>query len=187
MGQMMAEIHLVSNGYTTEHSRRPMDLDFLVEEPIKQMREYWAGKKDEKLNILLSSAEEASDIILDLLANEEETEDSWGPIGGDFHPYNTHFTDNNQPAFFNFDLCGYGWRAYDIAVFILNAKLMERASRLSEAFFAGYYSVRPLSQNEHEAVAPFLTLRRIWLTGTFSIVEGATGYTFFGPAQLENI
>jgi len=187
MGQTMAKIHLISNEYKTEYSRRPMDLTFLVEEPIRRMREYWAGKKDEKLNILLSSAEEASEAILALLANEEEIEDSWGPIGGDFHPYNTHFNDNNRPAFYNFDLCGFGWRAYDIAVFLLNAKLMEGASRFSEAFFAGYYSVRPLSQNEHEAVAPFLTLRRIWLTGTFSVAEGATGYTFIGPAQLENI
>ena len=184
MGQKMAQIHLVSNEFKTEHDRRPMDVAFLAEEPVKRMKSFWAGKRDVKLDIILTSAKEARVAILDLLRNEEETADSWGPIGGDFHPYNTHFDEDNQPTFFNFDICGPGWRAYDIAVFLMNAKLMQHSSRLSEAFFAGYYSVRPLSHNEHAAVAPFLTLRRVWLTGTFSTVEGAAGYTFLGPAQL---
>jgi len=185
IGQAMAQIHLTSNGFRSEQIRRPMDLAFLADEPIERMKTFWAKKQDVKLEILVTSAKEAKESILRLLQNEEETEDSWGPIGGDFHPYNTHFDEDNRPAFFNFDLCGYGWRAYDIAVFLLNAKLMQQSSNLSEAFFAGYYSVRPLSDNEHQAVAPFLTLRRIWLTGTFSTVEGVTGYTFIGPAQLE--
>jgi Ser/Thr protein kinase RdoA (MazF antagonist) len=185
MGAMMAQIHLASNDYSTEYNRRPMDLAFLADEPVDRLKALWSGSKDDKLHIILNSAEEAKVEIEALLKNEEETEDSWGPIGGDFHPYNTHFDEQNRPTFFNFDLCGFGWRAYDIAVFLLNAELMQRSSRLSEAFFAGYYSVRPLSRNEHEAVAPFLTLRRVWLTGTFSTVEGAAGYTFIGPAQID--
>ncbi len=185
LGQKMAEIHLISNIFETENARRPMDLSFLVDEPLTRLKAFWKDQQDEKFEILLSSAEEAKETILDLIRNEEETVDSWGPIGGDFHPYNTHFNQENQPTFFNFDLCGYGWRAYDIATFLLNAKLMQRSSRLSEAFFAGYYSVRPLSNNEHEAIAPFLTIRRVWLTGTFSTVEGVAGYTFIGPAQLD--
>lgn len=187
MGAMMAQIHLASNEYKTKYDRQPMDLKFLADEPVDRLKTFWSGKQDRKLDILLRSAEEAKIAIEVLLENEEETEDSWGPIGGDFHPYNTHFDEQNQPTCFNFDLCGFGWRAYDIAVFLLNAKLMQRSSRLSEAFFAGYYSVRPLSRNEHEAVAPFLSLRRVWLTGTFSTVEGAAGYTFIGPAQIDGL
>jgi Ser/Thr protein kinase RdoA (MazF antagonist) len=52
---------------------------------------------------------------------------------------------------------------------------------LSEAFFAGYYAVRPLSNNEHEAISPLLTIRRVWLTGTFSVVDGIVGHTFIAP------
>lgn len=185
MGRHMAQIHLVSNDYRPAHQRREMGLKFLVDEPIARLQEFWARKHDSKLEILLTSAEEARVAIEELLRNEEETEDSWGPIGGDFHPYSTHFSPDNQPTFFSFDLCGPGWRAYDIAVFLLNADLMRQPSDMSEAFFAGYYSVRPLSRNEHEAIAPFLTIRRVWLTGTFSTVEGVAGYTFIGPAEMD--
>jgi Ser/Thr protein kinase RdoA (MazF antagonist) len=185
MGNRMAQIHLASNDYSPAYERRAMGLKFLVDEPVTRLKEFWTKEHDTKREILLTSAEEAKERIEVLLRNEEETEDGWGPIGGDFHPYSTHFDNANEPTFFSFDLCGNGWRAYDIAVFLLNANLMRQPSNLSEAFFAGYYSVRPLSHNEHEAVAPFLTIRRVWLTGTFSTVEGIAGYTFIGPAQLD--
>jgi Ser/Thr protein kinase RdoA (MazF antagonist) len=68
---------------------------------------------------------------------------------------------------------------------LLNAKLIQQSNDLTEALFAGYYSQRPLSHNEHAAIAPFLTIRRVWLSGTFSTVEGIAGYTFIAPAQID--
>ncbi|HET6443315.1 MAG TPA: phosphotransferase [candidate division Zixibacteria bacterium] len=185
LGGFMARIHLVSNDFASGHHRHQMDLPFLVDRPIERLKAYWADKREEKLDILITSAEDARDQILSLLRNEQLTEDGWGPIGGDFHPYNTRFTLGGEAGFFNFDLCGFGWRAYDLAVFLLNAKLMKQSNDLTEAFFAGYYSQRPLSRNEHAAIAPFMTIRRVWLSGTFSTVEGMAGYTFIAPAQLD--
>ncbi|MDX1613795.1 MAG: phosphotransferase [Candidatus Promineifilaceae bacterium] len=185
LGQEMARIHVASNDYQSEYQRKEMDLEFLVDRPVARLKEFWGDTEDDRLEILLTSAEEAKEEILALLRNPEHTEDSWGPIGGDFHPTNTHVDAGGQPTFFNFDLCGPGWRAYDIAAFLLNADLFQHDSALSEAFFAGYYTVRPLSHNEHAAIAPFLTIRRVWLTGTFSAVEGVAGYTFIAPANLE--
>lgn len=185
LGRKMAEIHQVSNGFNSSYQRQPMDLDYLIDRPVERLMRFWANWEDEKLDILLASAAEARAQIQLLLQNEQTTENSWGPIGGDFHPYNTHIDENGEPVFFNFDLCGYGWRAYDIAVFLLNAGLMKGSEALTEAFFAGYYAARPLSHNEHEAIAPFLTMRRVWLTGKFSMVDGIAGYTFIASAQLD--
>jgi Ser/Thr protein kinase RdoA (MazF antagonist) len=180
MGREMARIHVVSNDFTSQYKRQPMDLEFLVERPLEQIQKFWTNKKDEKLNLLLNSAEFAVDELTEILNNSETTEDGWGPIGGDFHHVNTHFN-GERPTFFNFDLCGYGWRAYDIATFLLNTDLLHKSTGLSEAFFAGYYSVRQLSNNEHEAITPLLTIRRVWLTGTFSVVDGIVGHTFIAP------
>jgi Ser/Thr protein kinase RdoA (MazF antagonist) len=185
LGSYMARIHLESNEFTSVHRRHQMDLSFLVDRPIERLKAFWADKRDEKLDILITSAQDAKDQIDDLLRNDESTEDSWGPIGGDFHPYNTRFGLDGKPGFFNFDLCGFGWRVYDLAVMLLNAKLMQQSNDLTEALIAGYYSERPLSHNEHAAIAPFLTIRRVWLAGTFSTIEGIAGYTFIAPAQLD--
>ncbi len=185
MGQKMAQIHLLSNDFQTDQERRPMDLIYLVDEPVERLKQFWAGKEDRRLELFLTSAEEARVGIMSLLDNEQTTDDSWGPIGGDFHPANTHFDESGEPTFYNFDLCGPGWRAYDIASFLLNANLINQPSDRSESFFAGYYSKRPLSTNEHLAIAPFLILRRLWLAGTFSTLDGVAGYTFIGPARIE--
>jgi Ser/Thr protein kinase RdoA (MazF antagonist) len=177
-GEEMARIHLVSNQYEPKHERASMDLEYLVDRPIEHIMSLWDERRDEDMDIVLTSAAEAKEDILALLRNEESTKDSWGPIGGDFHNASTRFDADGNPTFFNFDLCGYGWRAYDIASFLLNTGLMHKSTDLSEAFFAGYYSVRPLSRNEHAAISPFLTIRRIWLTGSFTIADGMAGHTF---------
>lgn len=184
MGREMARIHLASNDYQAKFERQPMNLEFLVDKPIERIKQYWDEDRAQDLEILMISAEEAKDEILALIANEYHTPDGWGPIGGDFHSGSVFFTDDNQPTFFNFDLCGMGWRAYDIAVFLFNTNLIHNSSaELSEAFFAGYYSQRQLSDNEHAAIAPFLTIRRIWQTGLFSMNDGLVGHTFIAPAN----
>ena len=184
MGREMARIHLASNDYEVKYERQPMNLEFLVDKPIEYIKQYWDEDRASDLEILMISAEEAKQEIEDLIANEQYTPDGWGPIGGDFHNGSVFFSNDNQPTFFNFDLCGMGWRAYDIAVFLFNTNLIHSSSSdLSEAFFAGYYSQRQLSDNEHAAIAPFITIRRIWQTGLFSMNDGLVGHTFIAPAH----
>lgn len=182
-GAAMASIHAASNNYVSEYERQEMNLEFLVDRPVAKIKRFWAEDSRQNMDVIMTSAEEAKEEILALIENEEYTEDSWGPIGGDFHSSNTRFDEHNNPTFFNFDLCGPGWRAYDIATFLLNTNLMHASTDYSEAFFAGYYSVRQLSQNEHAAISPFLTIRRIWLTGSFTMGEGLAGHTFIAPAK----
>lgn len=185
-GQHMARIHKASNNFRSNHHRQEMDLEYLVDKSIERVMNFWGDARSADQEILLMSAAEAKDEILELLNNESETTDSWGPIGGDFHHSSVYFNKRDQPSFFNFDLCGYGWRAYDIAAFLLNTELLHHPEELTEAFFAGYYSERPLSPNEHAAISPFMTIRRIWMTGLFTRSDGIVGHTFIAPAQPPN-
>lgn len=184
LGREMARIHKASNKYEPRYERRKQDLEFLVDRPMERLKRFWdddAGHRKD-LDLLLISAQEAKEQILDLIANEKYTADGWGPIGGDFHQASVFFDEQDRPTFFNFDWCGTGWRAYDIAVFLHNSDLIhKRSPEKAEAFFAGYYSERPLSENEHEAIAPFLTIRRIWLTGLFTVNDGLAGHSFIAP------
>jgi Ser/Thr protein kinase RdoA (MazF antagonist) len=181
-GGKMAQIHVASNEYAMPHARQPMDLNFLADQSIARLHKNWGDDRRDDLNMVIEMAEQAKAEIEALIKNPEHTPDSWGPIGGDFHPNNVHFDEKGQPTFFNFDLCGPGWRAYDIAAFLLTSNLLHEPADYSEAFFAGYYSVRPLSKNEHRAISPFMTLRRVWLTGYFSRTDGLIGHTFLASA-----
>lgn len=182
IGAHMARIHKASNEFETSHVRQVMDLGFLVDRPVERLTRFWEHSRAQDLDIILLSAKEAKEEILELLRNDESSEDSWGPIGGDFHQSSVYFTDDDHPIFFNFDLCGPGWRAYDIAAFLQNTNLFQQGDDFTDAFFAGYYSERRLSRNEHAAISPFLTIRRIWLTSIFSREDGLVGHTFIAPA-----
>ncbi|MCB9419362.1 MAG: phosphotransferase [Ardenticatenaceae bacterium] len=177
-GAAIARIHVVSNQYKSPYQRQPMNLEYLVDKSVERIKRLWDKSRKDDLDLVITSAQEAKEEMLALLHNEEETPDSWGPIGGDFHNASVRFDKNGIPTFFNFDLCGPGWRAYDIAAFLLNTNLMHRSEEQSEAFFAGYYSERPLSRNEHAAISPLLTIRRVWLTSLFTVSTGMTGHTF---------
>ncbi|MCA9950452.1 MAG: phosphotransferase [Anaerolineales bacterium] len=181
VGQHMAKIHIVSNSFKSKHQRTPIDLDFLLDKPLARIRNSWGPVRSENLDILLTSAEEALVEITGLFEDTPDDSDWWGVIGGDFHNLSVHFKEN-QPTFFNFDLCGYGWRAYDVAAFLSNTGLLQAPEEYSEAFFAGYYAIRPLAPEEHAAVSPFLTLRRVWRMGLFALSDGLAGYTFLAPA-----
>jgi Ser/Thr protein kinase RdoA (MazF antagonist) len=181
VGSYMAQIHKASEAFRSDHERMPIDMACLFEKPLERISRLWGARRAANLDILLASAEEARQEVYSLLGEPPGEAGVWGVIGGDFHNVSTHFRDG-QPMFFNFDRCGYGWRAYDIAAFLSNTNLLQAAEGYSEAFFAGYYSERPLSREEHAAVSPFLTLRRVWRMGLFALDDGLAGYTFLAPA-----
>jgi len=183
VGVVMARIHAASDDFSSAQQRRALDFDYLLTEPLERIKQAWGNKRRANLDILLTSAADARVEIAALLGEGATPGGgSWGVIGGDFHSISTHFNAAGEPTFFNFDLCGYGWRAYDIAAFLSNTNLLQAPQGASEAFFAGYYSVRPLTQEEHAAVSPFLTIRRIWRMGLFALADGLAGYTFLAPA-----
>ena len=60
---------------------------------------------------------------------------------GDVQGHNHHLTEDGQIIWFDFDLCGWGWRAYDIAYYYTRIPEPVRAPVIQ-----GYESVRPLSR-----------------------------------------
>ncbi len=181
-GINMARIHRISDKFSSPHHRKAIDMTCLLEKPLERIKGSWGPQRAANLDILLATAEEAKNEVYSLLGEEPDpNSEIWGIVGGDFNHMSVHFV-NGQPTFFNFDRCGTSWRAYDIAAFLSNTNLLQTSAGYSEAFFAGYYSVRPLSREEHAAVSPFLTLRRIWRMGLFALDSGLAGYTFLAPA-----
>lgn len=178
MGEMMARMHVASNDFTSPHARKPIDLGYLLDRSLDRIRRSWTEDRTANFDLVSAAADEARDELSGLL--DKLPPDGWGPIGGDFHQSSVYFDEINRPTFFNFDLCGPGWRAYDIAAFLSNANLMHAPSERAEAFFAGYFSVRPLTEVEHASISPFLTVRRVWLMGAFAREDGLVGHTFVG-------
>jgi Ser/Thr protein kinase RdoA (MazF antagonist) len=154
MGESLARIHLAADRFTSNYPRHSLDLTAIVDASLERVAPYLAERPED-----LAFLRERGEAIRQHLGNLKLPPGGWGIIHGDPHAGNCHFVDD-QPFWFDFDTCGYGWRAYDVAVFMGDDKYEHRP-----AFLAGYQSVRPLSPDEIVALPVFIQARVLWDAG----------------------
>jgi len=160
LGTALARIHQASNRFTTAHPRHHFDLAFLLDDAIERIRSCLA-QSDDAIAVIETAADHVRAQVADLIP----TVDTYGVISGDFHGFNNHFTATNDVTLFDFEVCGYGWRAYDLATFLWNARSDALPTELWEAVVRGYQTIRPLTPAEHAAMPAFIYARQIWLMG----------------------
>ena len=158
-GESVARIHVASNEFQSVHPRCHFDLDRIAERPLQQIRSWLGNRRREEVEFLAGLAAELKDRV----AAAGVSRDEYGIIGGDFQGSNHHFTEENELTHFDFDLCGYGWRAYDVAVFRWGRGAKQE---IWSGFLEGYEAVRPLSDRDKTLIPVFVQLRHIWLMGS---------------------
>jgi Ser/Thr protein kinase RdoA (MazF antagonist) len=117
----------------------------------------------------LSYLEAMAERVRPVLAASPRRSPAYGFCHGDLHPGNVCFDGDGRPTPFDFDSCGYGWRIYDLTVFLRNAygEGCPRAWRDARwrAFLRRYRERRALEPAVMEALPHFLVARQIWLLG----------------------
>lgn len=81
-------------------------------------------------------------------------------IHGDFHPWNLLFREGQITGVLDFDQCRVDALACDIAPLLMPFEPLE--PRLAAAFFSGYESVRPLSENEWAILPALVRAALLW-------------------------
>ena len=159
MGKTIAAFHLAANDFSSNHERYHLNLKYLVDEPLRLIEK----DNSEQGQELLASLPSIPDLVSAVKSLSIDN-DEYGIIHGDLHPGNMHFQEN-QVTFFDFDHCGYGWRAYDLSLFHY------APDALQKAFFQGYESLRPLTEGERDCLPIFAKLRRLWDAGDMLATE----------------
>jgi Ser/Thr protein kinase RdoA (MazF antagonist) len=85
----------------------------------------------------------------------------YGMIHGDVIRANAQVADDGAVTILDFDLCGPGWRAYDVASYQQVAGTKEAR----RAFIEGYQAVRELSARELALLPVFEAARHIFSLG----------------------
>lgn len=179
-----ATIHTASDDFQCEHARYALDLEHLLWQPLRLIKPFFSERINDWLSIesLASKLKQRFDGL-------DMSKFSTGFCHGDFHGGNAHIhyqqsnlvegaaeTDDatglvqavESPSliFFDFDCCGFGLRAYDIAVFRWNARHRDKDKSRWPLFLKGYQQVRELSAEEIQATDLLVPIRQFWLMGT---------------------
>jgi len=150
-GKQVAKMHSASQDFSPTVTGRKLDLDHLLFEPMKLIR-WFLANHESKLEFLEDHAQKLAEAIK---ANQDKLD--WGYCHGDLFGENAKL-DQGKFSFFDFDFCGMGYRAYDLATF--KASLMILLGNIQQwpEFLSGYQSVRPLSKEDLEMIDVFLAI-----------------------------
>lgn len=160
-GRAAAQIHAAADLYEGPAHRPALDLDHLLDRPLALVSAAIAHRAAD-LSYLADVGGRSSERIR---RSEALTIDF---CHGDLHGRNAGF-ENDVFTFYDFDCCGWGYRAYDLAVFpwgfAVDESAPDRTESMARAFLRGYQSHQPLSAVDASAIPAFVAIRQIWLMG----------------------
>lgn len=88
----------------------------------------------------------------------------WGACHGDLFRGNCRLTEDGTLTLFDFDECGMGYRAYDLAVYLWTMR-REQQESLFAPFLQGYCELRPLPDADRAALPSLAAARQVWFMG----------------------
>ena len=146
VGRVIAEIHVCSDLFRTALPRYELGEETLLDRPLRVM-EPALQRSDPGLVTFIRTEIER---VRERMRSFDPGPDGWGVVHGDPQDLNYHVSPEGKPTVFDFDMCGYGWRAYDLAYYYTRIAHPFRQSALD-----GYESVRRVSAAEREMLTTF--------------------------------
>jgi Ser/Thr protein kinase RdoA (MazF antagonist) len=154
----VAEMHNALDDFSSAHRRPAIDLEHLVEAPLRHVQPYLSAQP-EQWEALCKIAGRVREGILAAGALEQ------GFVHGDLQGYHANRAPDGRLTFYDFDCCGPGYRAYDLAVFRWCSRLKEQEAVWWEPYLCGYQEVRPIPPNDLKANPLFVACRYLWHMG----------------------
>lgn len=177
-GRIIATIHTLADEMPTPFTRRGRDIIADLEQNIAAIKAVVMDRPQDVAYLDASTTE-----LQAALVGLPRQSPQYGIIHGDVIRTNALVSNNGTVTVIDFDLCGLGWRAYDVASYILTVRGTPDERLFTEAFLSGYTSLRTLSREEYGTLPLFEATRAIFEMGTPALNVDHWGsaylYTFF--------
>lgn len=184
LGQITARLHLHSRRWSPPDgfTRKRWDV-----ETILGPQPHWghwrqAQGLDQRGETLLARATTALATTLNAYGTGPET---FGLIHADLRLANL-MVDGDRLTAIDFDDCGFGWWAYDLAAALSFIETDPRLPDLIAAWVDGYNRIAPLRAEDRAMIPSLIFLRRVLLTAWLSTrADSDTAQALGGPAYTE--
>jgi Ser/Thr protein kinase RdoA (MazF antagonist) len=174
-GRAIAQIHAAADALPTAIQRPVIDLESLLDRWVEAFADEMPDHPQAAAGLRDSAA-----YLLPLIEALPKEEPLYGLIHGDVIRANALVGDDEQVTVLDFDLCGYGWRSYDVASYLAVIRGTAGEHESEQAFLSGYGQIRSLAPVEIEALPVFEAIRTI-----FSLGIPAMNVHHWGRAYLE--
>lgn len=159
-GKAVAQLHLAADTLPTTFARPHLDLARLVDTSLHAITPLLAHRQHD-----VAYLHELGHHLKDQVAQLPQTAPAYGFCHGDLHKTNVLYDDHqDQLTIIDFDCCGYGWRAYDLAVLFWSTRQLPQAAAVRAAYLRGYAEHRSLSDEEVTSIPYFVAMQHICIT-----------------------
>ena len=171
LGEAVAGVHQSTEMFETSCTRQVLNVPYLLDESILAIETFLGVEEKIYIKKLQKSVREA----LPSLTQETGV---YGICLGDVNPTNFHINNNKDITLFDFDQCGYGFRAFEIGKFISSIHTNKNKHSLAKAFIEGYQQVRRLNPDEMDAIPWFEIISVIWVMAIHAYNVDRIGYKY---------
>ncbi|GAA0952356.1 phosphotransferase enzyme family protein [Virgisporangium aurantiacum] len=183
-GAGIARMHLEMDAFHTVHDRYHLDGSILVERPLASLAPY-AGS--DRAVADLAELGKIGERLTDDLHRLRAIRGACGIIHADLHRGNTNVSDDGHFVTFDFDHCGFGLRAYDLAALYHGPDSPDEDRDRWAAILTGYQQVRPLSPAEVDGFPALAACRAIWDIGDWLGAADRTGNAWVTEALIARL
>jgi Ser/Thr protein kinase RdoA (MazF antagonist) len=159
-GRAVAQMHNALDDFSSPHLRFHQDIEYFIDRPLRHIEPFMSYRPDDWA-YLRQFAESLRQRILSMPAEALEQ----GFCHGDLQGYHANVAPDGTLTFFDFDCGGYGYRAYDLAVFLWCCRLEDAVAARWEPFLTSYRETRSICDLNVQAVPLFVCARYLWHMG----------------------
>jgi Ser/Thr protein kinase RdoA (MazF antagonist) len=159
-GQAVARMHNALDDFHSPHFRFHLDLAHFIDQPLRNIQPFLSHRPGD-WDFIQQFAATLRQRILAVPA--EMLEQSF--CHGDLQGYHAKLTPDGTLTFFDFDCGGFGYRAYDLAVFLWCCRLEDAVGSRWEPFLDSYRANRTIHDRDVQAVTLFVCARYLWHMG----------------------
>ncbi len=180
-GQAVAQMHTALEGFSSSHQRFQLDSEHFIDRSLVNIEPYLRHRPDDWI-YLRHFSETLRQRLVDLPASGLEQ----GFCHGDLQGYHANVSSDGKLTFYDFDCGGFGYRAYDLAVFLWCCRLQDAVSARWAPFLQGYRETRALQELDERAVPLFVCARYLWHMGVHTQNAPDWGVGFLNNAYFND-
>jgi Ser/Thr protein kinase RdoA (MazF antagonist) len=180
-GRAVAQMHNALDDFSSPHPRFHKDLEHFTDRPLQNIAPFLAHRPEDWA-YLQQFAATLRQRVLELPASHLEQ----GFCHGDLQGYHAKAAPDGTLTFYDFDCGGYGYRAYDLAVFLWCCRLEDAIAARWDSFLGGYWETRSIGDLDVQAVPLFVCARYLWHMGVHTQNSPDWGIEFLNEEYFDD-